>query len=324
MAQVAIPINNHQHHHHHHHYQPTNQTHFTTPNTDSAISSPSEARLPPLATTGVSVTVNANSNPASSTSTTTNTPFSATPISPVPYLLSNPSNQMLNPHQQSLPLQLPPLNMPATSLYQLQLQQLQQEQLQQQQVQQQQQQQQQQQPNLNNYPFIQTRSTSELSMYSNILNSHSSQSSQNSLPSLNLVLNRIQSSSSMMLPSISSYSNTTSDLKANLNTNLNTNSNTLLSSSPSSINSNNSLTINNIDNSIPNRKYKCLKCNKGFTTSGHLARHNRIHTGVKNHVCPFEGCQSRFSRQDNCMQHYKTHLKAKKSRKKSPKVPGRD
>ncbi|KAK9325911.1 hypothetical protein V1517DRAFT_252887 [Lipomyces orientalis] len=33
----------------------------------------------------------------------------------------------------------------------------------------------------------------------------------------------------------------------------------------------------------------------------------RIHTGEKNYVCPEKGCGARFSRQDNCMQHYRTH-----------------
>ncbi|KAF8252226.1 hypothetical protein K440DRAFT_503509, partial [Wilcoxina mikolae CBS 423.85] len=48
-------------------------------------------------------------------------------------------------------------------------------------------------------------------------------------------------------------------------------------------------------------------CGKSFTTSGHLARHTRIHTGEKNYVCPEAGCAARFSRQDNCMQHFRTH-----------------
>ncbi|KAI8996963.1 hypothetical protein BDB01DRAFT_901429 [Pilobolus umbonatus] len=64
------------------------------------------------------------------------------------------------------------------------------------------------------------------------------------------------------------------------------------------------------------RKYHCTDpgCNKSFTTSGHLARHNRIHTGEKNFHCRHPGCPSRFSRQDNMMQHYRTHLSQKMRR----------
>jgi len=49
------------------------------------------------------------------------------------------------------------------------------------------------------------------------------------------------------------------------------------------------------------RRYECSTCGKTFTTSGHVARHNRIHTGEKNFQCPEPGCMQRFSRQDNCM-----------------------
>ena len=62
------------------------------------------------------------------------------------------------------------------------------------------------------------------------------------------------------------------------------------------------------------RRYTC-HCGKSFTTSGHLARHTRIHTGEKNYVCPEVNCGARFSRQDNCMQHYRTHQSGSASKR---------
>lgn len=48
----------------------------------------------------------------------------------------------------------------------------------------------------------------------------------------------------------------------------------------------------------------CQICKRGFTTGGHLQRHQRIHTGVKAFLCPFPGCETRTSRQDNLQQQY--------------------
>lgn len=65
------------------------------------------------------------------------------------------------------------------------------------------------------------------------------------------------------------------------------------------------------------RKHTCKTCGRLCTTLGHLARHNRIHTGERNHTCPFPQCLARFARQDNCMQHYKTHMNGKCKRTRS-------
>ncbi|KEI42231.1 uncharacterized protein L969DRAFT_14435 [Mixia osmundae IAM 14324] len=71
--------------------------------------------------------------------------------------------------------------------------------------------------------------------------------------------------------------------------------------------------------SDPRRKHACTfsGCTKAFTTSGHLARHSRIHTGEKRYECLLPGCGARFSRQDNMLQHYRTHLTGKARRTSS-------
>ncbi|KAK6465961.1 transcriptional repressor [Scheffersomyces coipomensis] len=104
---------------------------------------------------------------------------------------------------------------------------------------------------------------------------------------------------------------------------------------PSSSNSHRSMVRSNSMNSIDSdgmssptsvskdlkRKHICKVCSRSFTTSGHLARHNRIHTGERKHVCPWPTCEARFARQDNCMQHYKTHTNGKNKRAKGVKKP---
>jgi uncharacterized Zn-finger protein len=58
------------------------------------------------------------------------------------------------------------------------------------------------------------------------------------------------------------------------------------------------------DTAGPARNHPCPTCGKAFTTSGHLARHARTHTGERNYKCPFPGCTTACSRQDNLQQQY--------------------
>lgn len=69
-----------------------------------------------------------------------------------------------------------------------------------------------------------------------------------------------------------------------------------------------------VSSSVTKRKHACKTCGRLFTTLGHLARHNRTHTGERKHMCPWPQCEARFARQDNCMQHYKTHMNGKGKR----------
>lgn len=72
--------------------------------------------------------------------------------------------------------------------------------------------------------------------------------------------------------------------------------------------------VSPVSGTAAKRKHACKTCGRLFTTLGHLARHNRTHTGERKHMCPWPQCEARFARQDNCMQHYKTHMNGKGKR----------
>ncbi|KAJ3072407.1 transcriptional repressor [Podochytrium sp. JEL0797] len=55
------------------------------------------------------------------------------------------------------------------------------------------------------------------------------------------------------------------------------------------------------------KRYPCKSCDKDFSTSGQLSRHNRIHKGVKRFQCDVPGCERTFFRADNREQHSRSH-----------------
>ncbi|KAJ7613410.1 hypothetical protein FB45DRAFT_938289 [Roridomyces roridus] len=71
----------------------------------------------------------------------------------------------------------------------------------------------------------------------------------------------------------------------------------------------------------PRKHHICTVCQRGFSTTGHLARHSRVHTGERNHKCPFPGCETKCSRQDNLQQHYRIHLSPGSRRKSGRSIP---
>ncbi|KAK7078633.1 hypothetical protein SK128_007654 [Halocaridina rubra] len=54
-------------------------------------------------------------------------------------------------------------------------------------------------------------------------------------------------------------------------------------------------------------KYSCQLCQKTFAAPKDLARHNKVHTGVKDHMCPI--CRRCFARKDNMASHLRTHAR---------------
>lgn len=56
------------------------------------------------------------------------------------------------------------------------------------------------------------------------------------------------------------------------------------------------------------KRFTCYACSRAFSCNAHLVRHFRVHTGERNHKCPFPGCEAQCSRLDNLQQHYRTHF----------------
>jgi len=57
------------------------------------------------------------------------------------------------------------------------------------------------------------------------------------------------------------------------------------------------------------RPFKCDVCGSSFLRASTLKIHNRRHTGERPYKCPYEGCGKGFSESGNLKTHMKIHVK---------------
>jgi uncharacterized Zn-finger protein len=72
------------------------------------------------------------------------------------------------------------------------------------------------------------------------------------------------------------------------------------------------------------KQFICFVCNSKFSRNSTLKLHALLHTGVKPHKCPYEGCPKSFTERSNMRKHCRVHEKNRNKMLNLTKIQNND